>query len=744
MIRLIIFLAVIVALATGLSWLADRPGNLVINWQGYVIETSVFRAVVILAVLTAFVLFAWSLIRSIWESPAAIGSFFNRRRQRHGLDALSSGMIAIGAGDKSAATKYAVAARKSLPNEPMTHLLRAQAAQLAGDKGTARRIFEAMLSTPETEQLGLRGLFLEAEREGEREAAKQFAERAVKLNPKLGWSVDALFDLRCKDADWAGALETLSIARKHGHLDKKNADRRRAVLLTAQAQIAEDNDPERAQALAIEAHGLAPGLVPAAAIAGRLLASRGNTPKATKIIQKTWQKSPHPELAVAYAFARLGDSPRDRLERVKKLAGLNPYAIESPIAVATAAIEATDYDAAREALEPLLENRLTQRVCTLMARIEGAQHGDKGRVREWLARAVNAPRDPVWTADGVVSETWQPVSPVTGALDSFQWRVPVESAEKTGEDLIARKLEELVALGAPSASDAVNGSTQAAGAATASAVAATAAGAAAAAASDPTPAAEKMRPAPDVVDADVVDPKTHAAEAPRTKAPKTEPSETAPRAPIAQSSQDAATEQSTKLVTPKPAPKSVAAEPTREPEKPAGSGLAGEEPHSTAGKANESPENRSAGGSRSKSDNGARAPSTAEARDKTAPSQSENDDTAPTKVSAGDSEIADPPKKDAQPEKGDGSRKSAIPNAEEHAEGTDPIKQHAEGSQKAEPPGTPQSVIDAKKIKAPGSGKPANKEPEIFVSPRAPDDPGTESEAFPETRKTQPAPYRLS
>ena len=61
-----------------------------------------------------------------------------------------------------------------------------------------------------------------------------------------------------------------------------------------------------------------------------------------------------------------------------------------------------------------------------MARIEGEQHGHTGRVREWLARAVNAPRDPAWTADGVVSDRWAPVSPVTGALDAFRWRVPVE------------------------------------------------------------------------------------------------------------------------------------------------------------------------------------------------------------------------------------------------------------------------------------------------------------------------------
>jgi len=446
MLRLIGFLVLIAILAAGLGWLADRPGEIVMQWQGYQFETSVFRAIVILIGVIVLVLVGWTLLRHAWHSPAVLGTHLAKRRQKQGIDALSSGIIALGAGDKSAAVRAAIQARKSLPNEPLTHLLRAQAAQLSGDRTTARRIFEAMLAAPDTEQLGLRGLFLEAQREGEIEAARHFAERAVKLNPKLQWAIDALFELQCRQSDWAGALETLASARKNGHVERAVADRRRAVLLTGQAQEAEESDPERALALALEAHGLAPDLVPAAAIAGRLLASRGNTPRAAKILQRTWSRSPQPDLATAYAFARIGDSPRDRLDRVKQFAALSPMSIEGPIAVATAAIEARQYDEARTALEPLLQERLTQRVATLMARIE-SESGDKGRVREWLARAVNAPRDPAWTADGFVAETWAPISPVTGQLDAFRWRVPVEPVNKGDGDYLSGNIDELVALG---------------------------------------------------------------------------------------------------------------------------------------------------------------------------------------------------------------------------------------------------------------------------------------------------------
>jgi HemY protein len=448
MIRLVLFLLAILAVAAGLHWLADRPGNIVIEWQGYIVETSVFRAFIIVTAAIGVLLAIWALLRQLWSSPAALGRFFHHRRQKRGLDALSSGIIAVGAGDPALASRYASQARKALPNEPLTLLLRAQSAQLTGDKPTARRIFEAMLASPDTEQLGLRGLFLEAQREGEQIAARQFAQRAVALNPKLGWPVEALFDLQCRFSDWPGALDTLAIAQRHGLIDKSSANRRRAVLLTAQAQLAEDGAAPKALELALEAHRLAPDLVPAAAIAGRILASQGNTPRAARVLLKTWRLAPHPELAAAYAHARPGDSPRDRLNRVRHLGRLMPNDAEGPIALAISAIEAREWDEARKALEPLTADRLTQRVCTLMARIEAEQQGRTGHVREWLARAVNALRDPAWTADGVICDHWAPVSPVTGTLDAFRWRVPVEAIDEPVGALLHAKVEALVGLGA--------------------------------------------------------------------------------------------------------------------------------------------------------------------------------------------------------------------------------------------------------------------------------------------------------
>jgi HemY protein len=180
---------------------------------------------------------------------------------------------------------------------------------------------------------------------------------------------------------------------------------------------------------------LAPSLVPAAEIAGRLLASKGESRQASRLIARTWKLSPHPDLALVYAFANPGEAPRERLKRVKHLAGLTPGDIEGHIAIAMAAIEARDWREAEAALSPYLHDRPPARVCTLMARIEAGE-GNKGREREWLARAVRAPRDRAWIADGYVSDRWLPVSPVTGTVDAFEWKAPVDAIGRGDDTLL--------------------------------------------------------------------------------------------------------------------------------------------------------------------------------------------------------------------------------------------------------------------------------------------------------------------
>ena len=110
--------------------------------------------------------------------------------------------------------------------------------------------------------------------------------------------------------------------------------------------------------------------------------------------------------------------------RIEALAKKTPGHVEGALAIARAALDAREFGKARAALAPYLAAP-TKRIALLMAELERAERNDEGRAREWMARALNAAPDPQWTADGYVSDRWLPVSPVSGRLDAFEWRVPL-------------------------------------------------------------------------------------------------------------------------------------------------------------------------------------------------------------------------------------------------------------------------------------------------------------------------------
>lgn len=424
MIRVLIFIAAVFLLALGAAWIADQPGNVSVAWEGYRYDGSLGKTVLLLAIVVLAIMVIWGLIRSLLRSPKLAARFFRRRRRDRGYDALSKGLIALGVGDAVAARRFGNEAAKLLDGAPAARLLLAQAAQLSGDREEARQRFDAMLADPQLKAVALHGLFIEAERVGQPVAARHYAEEAGRLVPGLPWAGRATLGYQAVAGDWEAAIRTLEANYASKLVDKKTFRRHKAVLMTARALEIEDRDPDRARSLALEAHGLAPDLVPAAVVAARLSTRRGDLRKAMKVLETAWKLSPHPDLADAYAHARPGDSALDRLKRVKALAALRAHHGEGALAVAAAAIEARDFALARAELTGVLRSAPSRRACLLMADLEEAEHGDRGRVREWLARAVRAPADPTWVADGVAAAEWAPVSPTSGKIDAFEWKVP--------------------------------------------------------------------------------------------------------------------------------------------------------------------------------------------------------------------------------------------------------------------------------------------------------------------------------
>jgi HemY protein len=456
MFRFLVFLLVVLGLGILFAWVADNPGTIFLKWEwlaaqmgrpGEEVGIPLTLAFTLLVGLIVAIMIIWSILRTLFGAPSMLSRFFDNRKREKGYKALSQGLIAASSGDASTARKLTKESKRLLGQEPLVALLGTQTAILEGKRDEARENFKTMLADDSTKMVALRGLFLEAERQGEPEAARHYAEEAAKTDASLPWAGNARLRYAASDGDWDSAIRTLDSNRSAGLIDKIAAKRQRAVLLTGKAMAKEAENPDYALKLSKEAHKLAKDLVPAATTFARVSTRLGDPKTATKIIEAAWKTEPHPELAEAYAAITSGASVQERLERAKKLASYKPEHPESKLALAIAAIDATEWQEARDALESILTTNPTERAYLLMADIEEGQHGDKGRMRDWLARAVRAPADPAWVAGNYVSDEWLPVSPTDGEIDAFEWKVPVQ---QLGNDTASvMTLEELKAEAVP-------------------------------------------------------------------------------------------------------------------------------------------------------------------------------------------------------------------------------------------------------------------------------------------------------
>ena len=205
MLRLLLFLVIAAALAIASVYLANNPGNVVVEWQGQTVQTSFgMLLLAFLAVGLALVILI-ELLRWLGGLPARWRARRARQRELRGYQALTTGLIAVAAGNISAARSLHREAERLLPERGSVLLLAAQTAQLEGREEVAHLKFRQMLRDRETELLGLRGLLAQAMRTNDRDEALSLARRAYRRSPTTPWVLTTLFDLLTRAQRWEEA-----------------------------------------------------------------------------------------------------------------------------------------------------------------------------------------------------------------------------------------------------------------------------------------------------------------------------------------------------------------------------------------------------------------------------------------------------------------------------------------------------------------------------------------------------------
>lgn len=437
LLKILFFVALVAALTLVAGALLDLHEGLRVQIAGWEFTLTPLAAVIAALALVVVIWLLMKLVgllvatlRFLNGDETAISRYFDRNRERRGYKAMSEAMLAVAAGEGRLALMRAQRAERYLQKPELTNLLVAQAAELAGDSGRAESAYKALLGHDETRFVAIHGLLKQKLADGDTDTALALAEKAFALKPRHAATQDILLKLQSDKADWKGARATLGAKLKAGALPRDLFRRRDAVLALQEARgLLDDQSSIEMREAAIEANRKSPDLIPAAAMAARSLTLKGDKKAAARVVRKSWEVQPHPDLAAAFAEIEPEETPAARVKRFAPLIAANPGHDESRLLAAELNVAAEDFPAARRALGDMVTRHPTQRALAIIAAIERGEGADDAIVRGWLAKALTAPRGPQWCCDKCQSihAEWHPICDNCGGFDTLSWREPVET-----------------------------------------------------------------------------------------------------------------------------------------------------------------------------------------------------------------------------------------------------------------------------------------------------------------------------
>lgn len=426
MIRTLWFLVKLCAALAAVLWLAYHPGWVTVSWLGYHVEISTGLAAAGLLLLLVITAQLYRLWRGFISVPKILRRYNQAKMWETGYRTVTKGLVAVAAGDTDTAWRHARRARKLLPEYALTRLLLAQAAQMRGDRQTARLEFQSLMDDKDAAFFGIRGLLNESMRTGDTGEIAMLMKKAEKLQPRRNWILQTLFESEARTGQWEKAEQTLSKAVRTGAIDRSTGLRHRVALLLCRAETARSKGfAPAALGFAKKAFRLDPGFAPATVLFARLLIQSNKHRLAVRAVEKGWKENPHPELLdvwedlVPEKNTNTETQALTRFSWFRRLHRLTPENALSAEATGQAALDARLWGDARSWLQ-------TARAYKLLARLEREENNDEKAARRWLDLATEKEESPVWACQscGHIAPSWTAICAYCDSFDMLEWQMP--------------------------------------------------------------------------------------------------------------------------------------------------------------------------------------------------------------------------------------------------------------------------------------------------------------------------------
>ncbi len=432
MLQLIWFLLKIGLLVAGAIWLAQRPGQVDIQWMDYEITIHfgffllIFFVLLLLTIgLTRFSLFFTGM-------PGRRKLKKTIKNNEKGMEALTLSLSSAAAGDYGYAQYQAERALKLLPgsSQPLPLLLQAGAQRKQGQYDKADETLKAMLSHPEGAVLAARALIGNAVEQNNIVGALSYARTADRdyKGKDKGWLLETLYELEAKAGNWLAAEESLNKALKKKAISKEKAEKDYIAIATSRVRELIPNGDEKTSEKMLKAVlKKDPAFQPAVSLMFDMYLENGKGRAASNLLKKAWKTRPHPQFVLMWTQAGLLFGKKDDdLAWLRKLTGQNPNHLESYLALAENNLRGARYDDAKINLDAAMEIARQRRIFKLLIELAEKTGSSEATIRHHIEQMADADPDPIWVCKktGRTYDRWAAVSLPHGSFNTMVWGDP--------------------------------------------------------------------------------------------------------------------------------------------------------------------------------------------------------------------------------------------------------------------------------------------------------------------------------
>ena len=404
-------------------WLKQDPGNIDIEWQGWIIETSVPIIIALIGLLLFLIILSYLIIKKITSIPKTIKKSYKKNKNDKANSAIIKSFAAKYMGEIELAESFSKQA-KFLNNTPLKLLLDSEINNFYANNNDSLDSLNKMLSHPETLLLSIKKLTSTYIQNGEIKNAIKIIKMSPKSKNTPKWFFYTSLKLNIIQRNWEEVINSIKHIKKYTNINNSELKFIKSRIFLFKAIEEYKNDNKKLDFNDINTSlKLDPSFPPAIVFKAKLLYQK-NESLGLQYIKKSWKKYAHMDI-VNFLIKFYESKPKSALLTLtKNLTKTNKYNFNNYFILAQVALSSEAWMTARQALKMIPEKDWTKNIYLMMAELEKKEHGNTNKFNYWYDKSKNAYLDYSWgcTSCSYTSTNWELICPTCSNLDSIKWQ----------------------------------------------------------------------------------------------------------------------------------------------------------------------------------------------------------------------------------------------------------------------------------------------------------------------------------